>query len=159
MLDPEINVSVKRNIVLEVDRKWIKSIVRRVLELEDVAPPMEVGLLITDSKSIQRLNRIYRNENEPTDVLSFQMTSDRGKSTKPSFVSPPDGVRHLGEVVISYQQAIEQAREHHHSIARELVLLIVHGTLHLLGYDHELPVEARKMKNKEHKILSSLEAD
>ena len=159
MLEPEINVSVKRNIVLEVDRKWIKSIVRRVLELEDVAPPMEVGLLITDSKSIQRLNRIYRNENEPTDVLSFQMTSDRGKSTKPSFVSPPDGVRHLGEVVISYQQAIEQAREHHHSIARELVLLIVHGTLHLLGYDHELSVEARKMKNKEHKILSSLEAD
>lgn len=159
MLDPEINISVKRNIVIEVDREWIERIVRRVLELEDVAPHTELGLLITDSKAIQRLNRIYRDKNEPTDVLSFQMTSDRGKSTKPSFVSPPDGVRHLGEVVISYQQAIEQAREHHHSIARELVLLIVHGTLHLLGYDHELTVQARKMKTKENRILSLLEAD
>jgi len=159
MHDLEINISIKRNIGLEVDKKWIERIVRRVLELEGVASSTEVGLLITDSKAIQRLNRIYRNKNEPTDVLSFQTAPDIGEGIKLSFVCPPDGIRHLGEVVISYQQALEQAREHHHSVARELVLLVVHGTLHLLGYDHELPVESRKMKSKENKILSLLEAD
>jgi probable rRNA maturation factor len=157
MGEPEINISIKRNIVIDVDEGWLESIARKVLEAEGVVPSAEMGLLITDSKTIQRLNRIYRGEDKPTDVLSFQMAPDTTKESELAFVSAPDGIRHLGEVVISYPQAKKQAQERRHSIVRELALLIVHGTLHLLDYDHESPGEEQKMRDRESEILSMLE--
>jgi probable rRNA maturation factor len=157
MFEPEINISIKRNMDLPVDTNWLERIARRVLENESIASSAEMGLLITDNKTIQKLNRIYRGEDKPTDVLAFQMTPDMNQEPEGSFVSPPDGIRHLGEVVISYPQAVKQAHEQGHGVARELALLIVHGILHLLGYDHELPEEEQKMRNKENEILSLLE--
>jgi probable rRNA maturation factor len=114
-------------------------------------------LLITDSKTVQKLNRIYRGEDKPTDVLAFQMVPGMDQEPGLPFVSPPDGIRHLGEVVISYPQAVKQAQELGHGVARELALLIVHGILHLLGYDHEPPEGEQKMRDKENEILSLLE--
>ncbi|MGD0352522.1 MAG: rRNA maturation RNase YbeY [Dehalococcoidia bacterium] len=157
MFDPEINISIKRNMDLPVDKNWLERIARRVLEDESIASSAEMGLLITDSKTIQKLNRIYRGQDKPTDVLAFQMTPNMNQEPEGSFVSPPDGIRHLGEVVISYPQAVKQAQEQGHGVPRELALLIVHGILHLLGYDHELPEEEQKMRDKENEILSLLE--
>jgi probable rRNA maturation factor len=157
MFESEINISIKRNIDLPVEKTWLESIARRVLEGENVASSAEMGLLITDSRTVQRLNRIYRGEDKPTDVLAFQMAPDENRESRGSFVSPPDGVRHLGEVVISYPQAVKQAQEQGHGVTRELTLLIVHGILHLLGYDHELPEEEQMMRDKENEILSLLE--
>jgi probable rRNA maturation factor len=142
---------------LPVDKNWLERIARRVLEDESITSSAEMGLLITDSKTIQKLNRIYRGQDKPTDVLAFQMTPDMNQEPEGSFVSPPDGIRHLGEVVISYPQAVKQAQEQGHGVTRELALLIVHGILHLLGYDHELPEEEQKMRDKENEILSLLE--
>jgi probable rRNA maturation factor len=85
------------------------------------------------------------------------MTPDLNQEPELPFVSPPDGIRHLGEVVISYPQAVKQAQEQGHGVTRELALLIVHGILHLLGYDHELPADEQKMRDKENKVLSILE--
>lgn len=152
----EINISIKRNMAIAVDKSWLERISRKVLEAGHISPSIEMGLLITDSKAIQRLNRIYRGENEPTDVLSFQMTLNANQESELPFVDAPDGIRHLGEVVISYPQALKQAQERGHSVARELALLIVHGILHLLGYDHESLADAQKMRNKESEIMSSL---
>jgi probable rRNA maturation factor len=157
MIEPEINIAIKRNMDLPVDKNWLERIARRVLEDESIASSAEMGLLITDSKTIQKLNRIYRGQDKPTDVLAFQMTPDMNQEPEGSFVSPPDGIRHLGEVVISYPQAVKQAQEQGHGVTRELALLIVHGILHLLGYDHELPEEEQKMRDKENEILSLLE--
>jgi len=157
MIEPEINISIKRNINLPVDKNWLESIARRVLEFEAITSSAEIGLLITDSNMVQRLNRIYRGEDKPTDVLTFQMTHDQSQESGELFVSPPDGIKHLGEVVISYPQAIKQAQEQYHGVTQELTLLIVHGILHLLGYDHELPREEQKMRDRENEILSFLE--
>lgn len=157
MAKPEVNVVIKHNITLAVDKGWPKKVALIVLAFEGIDSSTEMGLLITDSKTVQRLNRIYRGEDEPTDVLSFQMTPDAAEDYEPLFVSAPDGIRHLGEVVISYPQAMKQAKERGHSIARELTLLIIHGTLHLLGYDHELPDDAQMMGDKENQILSLVE--
>ena len=74
-----------------------------------------------------------------------------------SFPQPPDGVRHLGEVIISYPQAVIQAEEHQHSVKRELAILIIHGVLHLLGYDHETPELEQQMIAREREILSYIE--
>jgi probable rRNA maturation factor len=157
MLELDINISIKRNIDLPVERNWLEKVARRVIEAEKIASSTEMGLLITDSQTIQKLNRIYRGEDKPTDVLAFQMTSDVDQELELPFVSAPDGIKHLGEVIISYPQAEKQAREQGHGVTRELALLIVHGILHLLGYDHELPADEQKMRDKENKILSVLE--
>lgn len=70
---------------------------------------------------------------------------------------PPDGVRHLGEVIISYPQTAIQAAEHGHPIPKELTILIIHGVLHLLGYDHETAEPEDNMRAKEAEILSHIE--
>jgi probable rRNA maturation factor len=158
MTKPEINISTKRNMAIAVEKSWLERVALMVLEVEGIGSSTEMGLLITDSRTVQRLNRMYRGEDEPTDVLSFQMAPDTGEDYEPSFVSAPDGIRHLGEVIISYPQAMEQARERGHSVTRELALLVIHGTLHLLGYDHELPDDAQRMRDKENQILPLVEA-
>lgn len=134
-----------------MDGGWAKEIVRQILKAEGVAPPYEVSLVFTDSETVQQLNRDYRGLDEPTDVLAFYMLPQKG--TDSSFALPPDGVTRLGEVIISYPQAIEQAKEQGHSTERELALLIVHGILHLLGYDHEEAGEESKMRARERELL------
>ncbi len=134
-----------------VDGGWVKKIARQILKAEGVAPPYEVSLVFTDSETVRQLNRDYRGVDKPTDVLAFYMLPQ--KKTDSSFVLPPDGVTHLGEVIISCPQATEQAKEEGHSAERELALLIIHGILHLLNYDHEEPDEESEMREKERELL------
>jgi probable rRNA maturation factor len=73
---------------------------------------------------------------------------------KETFVTPPDNIKHLGEVVISYPQALKQAREAKHPVKKEVAVLLIHGILHLLGYDHEKSRDEKRMKPRETAILS-----
>jgi probable rRNA maturation factor len=87
-----------------------------------------VSLVLAGDTTLRRLNRDYRGKDAATDVLSFPSGGER----------LPDGSRPLGEIVISVAQAERQARALGHPLGRELRLLIIHGYLHLLGYDHEV---------------------
>ena len=158
MAEPEINVSVEPKLHVSLDKSWLQKIAIRALEVEGIISSVEIGLVITDNKTIQKLNRTYRDEDKPTDVLAFHMISDTSKEPEQPFVGPPDGVRHLGEVVISYTKAVKQAQEQDHNVEQELALLIVHGVLHLLGYDHELPQESQRMRVKENDIIERLDS-
>ncbi|MFW6117958.1 MAG: rRNA maturation RNase YbeY [Chloroflexota bacterium] len=149
--EEEIEVSVEDEFQGVVDECWVKKIVRQVLKAEGVAHPYEVSIVFTDSETVHELNRDYRGMDEPTDVLAFYMLP-QGEGDD-SFALPPDEVTRLGEVIISYPQATEQAREQGHSPERELALLIVHGILHLLGYDHEEPEEEDEMRKREKELL------
>ncbi len=135
----------------EPEATWFESVVRDVLRAEKVQPAYEVSLMLADEKTVHDMNRHYRNVDAPTDVISFY-TETPSDGTE-SFVLPDDGVRRLGDVVISYPQAIEQAREAGHSPRRELTLLVIHGVLHLLGYDHEIPDDAARMRGREAALL------
>jgi probable rRNA maturation factor len=159
MAELEINVSVEPNLNVSLDETWLQKIAIKALEAEGIISSAEIGLVITDSKTIQKLNRTYRGEDKPTDVLAFHMIPCTSQEPEQPFVRPPDGINHLGEVVISYPQAVKQARERDRSIELELALLTVHGVLHLLGYDHELPQENQLMKAKENEILGILDSD
>ena len=150
-MSEEIEIFVEEEFRGVVDEGWVRRIAQTVLKAEDVAPPYEVSLVFTDSETVQQLNRDYRGVDEPTDVLAFCMLSQ--KEVDDSFALPPDEVTRLGEVIISYPQAIEQAREQGHSPERELALLIIHGILHLLGYDHEEPEEEDEMRRREKELL------
>ena len=150
----EIGISVEEKFRGLVEEGWVRKIAQTVLKAEGVAPPYEVSLVFTDSETVQKLNRDYRGVDEPTDVLSFYMLPQ--KETDSSFALPPDGVTRLGEVIISYPQAAEQAKEQGHSVDKELTLLIIHGILHLLGYDHEQPEEEVKMRAREKELLEEV---
>ena len=129
----------------------MRRIAQSVLKAEGVAPPYEVSLVFTGSEALRRLNRDYRGVDEPTDVLAFYTLPQ--KEADSSFALPPDGVTRLGEAIISYPQAAEQAKEQGHSAEKELALLVIHGILHLLGYDHEEPKEEAKMRTREKELL------
>jgi probable rRNA maturation factor len=147
----QIGIHVEEEFRGMMDGSWVKKIVRQVLMAEKVAPPYEMSLVFTDSETVKQLNRDYRGVDEPTDVLAFHMLPH--KEADSSFALPPDGVTRLGEVIISYPQAVEQAKKQGHSTERELALLVIHGVLHLLGYDHEEAGEEAKMREKEKELL------
>jgi probable rRNA maturation factor len=157
MAELEINISVKQRLKIPLEESWLQRIAIRTIEAEGIRSPAEMGLVITDSKTIQKLNKTYRGEDKSTDVLAFHMVPGTSQESEPRFAVPPDGVHHLGEVMISYPQAVRQAHEQGHGVTQELALLIVHGVLHLLGYDHELPEEEQLMKARENEILKRLD--
>jgi len=147
----EIEISVEEDFRGAVDGGWVKRIVRQILKAEGVALPYEVSLVFTNSETVRQLNRDYRGVDESTDVLAFSMLPQKGAAF--SFALPPDGINRLGEVIISYPQAVVQAKEQGHSHERELALLVIHGILHLLGYDHEESEEESKMRERERELL------
>lgn len=106
----------------------------------------EVSLALVDDERIQALNEQYRGIAAPTDVLSFPLGEQ-----------PEIGLPHaLGDVVISLQRAQAQAIAFGHTLAREAAFLAVHGTLHLLGYDHHTAEEERAMRGREEAALERL---
>lgn len=118
--------------------KLFKALADKTAELEGYNQG-EISFALVNNEIIQELNRKYRGEDMPTDVLSFSMDEEI-----------------WGDIVISTEKVIEQAEEYGHSIKRELSYLIVHGILHLLGYDHETPGEQAEMRQKEERVLSEL---
>ena len=154
----EINLTIEQEFAGCPDAGWFQRIAEQVLEAQGIGTNVELGILITGQERVQELNRAYRGEDHPTDVLSFYMTAPGEESGGDSerFVVAPDGVTHLGEVVISYPQAAIQAREHRHSVNKELAVLTIHGTLHLLGYDHEDEQQRQAMVAREQAILNAV---
>lgn len=111
------------------------------------APDAELSLVLVGDRRMRRLNREYRHRDYTTDVLAFPMREADGPASSL-----------LGDVVISLPQAARQAKAEGHSPDRELATLLVHGVLHLCGYDHERGArEATRMRRKERAILRTVE--
>jgi probable rRNA maturation factor len=114
---------------------------------DDALPvPVELSLLLTDDAGVRELNRAWRGLDEPTNVLSFP------GSGPPS----PEGVRHLGDIALAFETVAREAAEEAKSLADHMAHLIVHGTLHLLGHDHEVDAEAEGMEALEIEALARL---
>jgi len=109
----------------------------------------EVSLMLVDDLRIHALNREYRGVDRPTDVLSFALQEEMEEEPESEFEDDM-----LGDIVISVPRARAQAEEYGHSFERELVYLAVHGTLHLLGYDHEEAAEKEAMRHKEEEVMT-----
>jgi len=142
-----ILVSIDEGFAAALSEERLAAIARRVLEAED-APACELSVTVTDDETVRSLNREYAGEDEVTDVLSFSQREGE------EFVSPPEGAPQLGEVVIAYPQATRQAAERGRAATEEVTRLLVHGVLHLLGYDHAEPEEARRMREREEALVN-----
>ena len=138
-----------------VKKKWLRRVVEGCFPGEGAE--VELGLIITDDETVQELNRRYRGIDEPTDVISFALTEEKTEGDSSPFVTPPDGLLHLGEVIISYPQAVRQAEEQHQGVEKEIALLVIHGTLHLLGYEHDEPTREQEMRAMEKRVLFEVE--
>lgn len=145
-----INQQNKINYTREL-QQVIQLVVKTAAKTLKLPANTEVSIMIVDNSYIQELNFIYRGQNIPTDVLSFAM-NDRGEE-EPDFDFSGE-INMLGDIVVSLEKAQTQSDEYGHSLERELGYLVVHGMLHLLGYDHESEPENKLMRDLEEKIMT-----
>ena len=150
-------IRVDRDFQERIDKRWLRQLVKESLRAHSLEAQVELSLLVTDDATVRELNRTYRGKDKATDVLSFALEADRRGGAAAGFVMPPGEMVHLGEVIVSYPKAVEQAAERLHPVEDELALLVVHGVLHLLGYDHDKPGREREMRSMERKVLSAVQ--
>jgi len=125
----------------EVDLEFLRKVASKLLKNED----KEISIVLVDKKKIRQLNKKFRREDKSTDVLAFPLGGE--------FISTRDL---LGEVIISVESAQKEAKKRNHSLKEEIVLLLIHGILHLKGYDDKRKEEKELMRKKEREILISL---
>ncbi|MCL2003623.1 MAG: rRNA maturation RNase YbeY [Oscillospiraceae bacterium] len=123
---------------------------RFAVKNERLPDPCVMDISFVSDNEMRGLNRLQRGVNKTTDVLSFPM---RTPGDRPD---PDTGRVYIGDVLISVRRAAKQAKEYGHSIERELAYLAAHGTLHLLGYDHELEWDRAVMRKKEDAVMERL---
>lgn len=114
----------------------------------------EVSVVLADDDYLQELNLEYRGLDSPTDVLSFAFQEDNGGMPIHFEENIPEL---LGDIYISVERAVEQAKAYDHTLERELCYLAVHGLLHLLGYDHQDPEQTAKMRESEELIMTEFD--
>ena len=147
----DVVVETAPGVAAPFDGAWIESVVSAAVGAGASAPvgdSVQLVILLADDATLQDLSRRFRGLDKPTDVLSFEGAVEGS--------SPACAVSHLGDVAISVERARRQAEAYGHSLERELAYLVTHGTLHLLGYDHEDDGEQRRMREAEERALASL---
>lgn len=134
---------------LDLIRERAEKTIEEVLRVENFTENAEVSLSIVDMETIHRLNKEYRDVDRPTDVLSFPMDEEGyDMDGNPIFL--------LGDIVICLDVAETQAKDFGHSLEREMMYLICHSTLHLLGYDHIEDEDKKEMRAKEKEVMKNL---
>jgi probable rRNA maturation factor len=152
----------------QISKSWARDVAARALEqglahTDEDGGPVSLSLVIADDEAVRELNREYRGLDENTDVLAFafnhpgQYEGDDPppQQTEPEpFIATPEDSGYFGEVLVSYPQCVRQAIPTPGSTLNELALLITHGVLHLLGYDHRNNAEERDMQAMEDSTLA-----
>ncbi|MGC9357987.1 MAG: rRNA maturation RNase YbeY [Anaerolineae bacterium] len=147
------SVDIKAEVPMEeVDFRLLRVAALATLRQQGVETPIEMTVVITDDASVHDLNRRFRGVDRTTDVLAFAEEDIRG----PFAGGAPGFPRYLGDIVISLERASEQAKEVGCALTEELELLIVHGTLHLLGHDHADPQQKARMWEAQSTLLDLL---
>mgnify|MGYP003288921204 CR=1 FL=1 len=141
----------------------IKSIVDEVLDMEGCDYEAQVNVILTDNEGIKAVNKECRDIDRETDVLSFPNLefevpgfADMDDCFDPSVIDPETEELVLGDIMISVDKVKEQAENYGHSQKREFAFLVAHSMLHLSGYDHMTPEEAKVMEEKQEAVLQKL---
>lgn len=138
----------------------IRTCVNETLKAEGITVPCEINVLVTDDAGIQTVNKASRSIDKPTDVLSFPMFNLKAGQPPQDwqeYIDPGTGLCPLGDMCISLERAIAQAKEFGHSTKREVGYLTIHSMLHLLGYDHlDEGEQKRQMRGREETIAAQI---
>ena len=145
-----LNLEVEVDVPFTFDYEALAGeVVAFTIDHEGFPYEAEVNLTLTDNEGIHEINRMYRQIDAPTDVLSLE------EDYEDNF-NPDTGEIMLGDIVISVDRVREQAAAYGHSERREFAFLIVHSMLHLFGYDHMTPEDAAVMEPKQRQILEEM---
>jgi len=144
----EASIFIEQRELLEA---MLNQAIEAGIRLSGGSDEAEVSLMLVEDQRIHDLNLEYRGVDRATDVLSFALQEDMEDEPDSGFEDEM-----LGDIVISVPKARAQAEEYGHSFERELVYLAVHGTLHLLGFDHEEETEKQAMRLKEEEVMALL---
>ena len=144
----------------EHQKQWFEKAVAVTMEEEGVNLPVEISITVTTAEEVHRINQEFRGIDRTTDVLSFPMI----EYTSENFLddiengewNPDTECVVLGDVILNYEQAVRQAEEYGHSTDREMVFLVIHSLLHLLGYDHMVEEEEALMRERQRHIMEVL---
>jgi len=182
---PQIELSIntgndEQNAAIEhvLDSCGVELVVKNTLQAAGVTEPAILTLLITSDDAIRDLNRQYRQQDKATDVLSFPLLDkplvdapadqlwmtpegeEEGRAaqegSRPVFMTPPELPTNLGDIVISWPTVLRQASEAGHSPTYELLYLISHGVLHLIGYDDQSEAGYSAMVNIQQSVLEAM---
>ena len=158
----------------------LEQVVSRTMQAVHIQQPVTLSLLITDDAEIQVLNKQYRQQDKPTDVLSFPLLDEplvdapadqlwqtpegtgdaggqQGKGAHQAFITPEDMPTNLGDIVISWPTVTRQAEQAGHIAAYELLYLLSHGTLHLVGYDDQTEAGYQVMVRLQESIMQEID--
>lgn len=137
--------------IAKIHRRRIREIIKNIIQYLKVDEKTEISILFTDDKFIKSLNKKYRGINKSTDVLTFNL--EEGDLKFPEV----DKNKLLGDIVVSVETAQRQANNLNHNLEKELMILLIHGLLHLIGYDHEEDRDNKIMQVKENEILDTFD--
>lgn len=154
-----VNVEVDETFTAAVDAGALEAVAAAALRAEGL-DAASLNLIITSDEEVRAVNLAYRGVDAPTDVLSFTAQEEQDESVTASIVGAPPELQalldeSLGDIVIAYPYAARQAAHFGNSTANELLLLTVHGVLHLLGYDHATPADEAAMWMRQEEILTA----
>ena len=141
-----IDLQIAESLESKVSPDALLSAVQAALNYHDPALDVNLTVAVDTDETLHALNLQYRGINAPTDVLSFNADE----------IDPETGQTYLGDILISYERALAQAEKAGHPVQNELQLLAVHGTLHLLGFDHGQEDEKRRMWAAQAEILEQI---
>jgi len=163
-----VYIEYETDIELKLDYEdIINKVVSEAADYEKCPYEIEVNVVLTDNKSIHKINKDTRNVDAPTDVLSFPMIEydvpadfdsleEEMELNPEDYFNPDSGELMLGDIVISVEKVMEQAEKYGHSQERELAFLVAHSMMHLFGYDHMNAEEAKVMESKQEDVLRAL---
>lgn len=146
----EIDIQDETNELNSEQVNLVEKILNYAAEYENIPQGSEVSVTFVDDQTIQSINLEYRNKDMPTDVISFALNDDVTDE-----IIDENIPNLLGDIIVSYPRTIQQAKEYGHSLDRELGFLVVHGFLHLLGYDHINENDEKEMFKRQEEILEA----
>lgn len=144
----QIGMFNETGVELTEEEKMIQKLVKEVLKEEKVRNA-ECNIIFVDNEKIHEINREYRHIDRVTDVISFALEDEMENEPSAQYE-----MRVLGDIYISVDRAKEQALEYGHSFLREICFLVIHGMLHLLGYDHQTTEDEKIMFQKQEEVLA-----
>ncbi len=141
-----LNLIIPSSYAKEINQSRLGAAYRFSLSSFGLEANTTTTLRVTNNRTIREFNRAWRDENSVTDVLSFEN----------SFIDPETGGKYLGDIIISFEKARQQAQASGHSLQFEIEMLFVHGLLHLIGYDHDSKEQWQEMTKLQDEIMEKI---
>lgn len=161
MASTKVNITFAKPTIRAIAvRQIVRQCIHTALSAEKISVGCEINVLITDNKGIQAINQATRQVDKETDVLSFpmfQLQAGDPPADWSEYIDPETGLCPLGDMVISLEKAVAQAKSFGHTVRREIGYLTIHSVLHLLGYDHlDEGEQKHQMRSREEAIAGAI---